>query len=520
MKPIRFACTTALAQLLAASSLALPQTTLLVDPAAAPGGSGGSWPTAMASLQVALDEASANSSAANEYTILLREGTHRPPVQPLSGNRSFVIQNTRSVRIVGGFLNSTAPDQPDGVARRCILDGAAYVDGTGTAFDAAVHVVDLPGLDAEPGDEIRIERMTIQGGRARGDNTALARDFGGAGLIAEADNIRLELTDILFIDNEAGDTGVQNNSEGGALILENTSQVGEYLVRRCFFVGNSAQRGGAVYVRGGPRYSFGDCTFVSNGKVNRLPQAMGQTFDAESHVTRSGGAVALDNDAVTEFSNCLVYDNRAADFGGAVAWTPNPSPDAQPLTQQFTHCTIVRNWVLGDRVRIIGPGGSTVGFVDQDARAAGIHVTPTSIADAPREIAINNSILWNQGYGPDIVIEGDAGAMTPLEGAVCLIQFSDYEEFQDASTFAGGGVDPVALMTSISAFPDWTSGPGAFRLSAGSPCVDSASDALVGDDIVDIDDDNDYGEILPFDLAGNPREVPLDSPDMGAFERQ
>ncbi len=55
------------------------------------------------------------------------------------------------------------------------------------------------------------------------------------------------------------------------------------------------------------------------------------------------------------------------------------------------------------------------------------------------------------------------------------------------------------------------------RLSAGSPCVDAASDEAVPDDVADLDGDGDSGEALPLDADGNDR-VAGAAVDIGAYE--
>jgi hypothetical protein len=72
---------------------------------------------------------------------------------------------------------------------------------------------------------------------------------------------------------------------------------------------------------------------------------------------------------------------------------------------------------------------------------------------------------------------------------------------------------------------------GDYRLSPGSPCIDAGDNMAVPPDELDLDDDGDTGEPIPYDLDGNPRFI--DDPDtedtgygeppvvdMGAYEYQ
>jgi hypothetical protein len=55
------------------------------------------------------------------------------------------------------------------------------------------------------------------------------------------------------------------------------------------------------------------------------------------------------------------------------------------------------------------------------------------------------------------------------------------------------------------------------RLTAGSPCIDVASNNLIGRDWADLDGDGNTNEKVPYDLDGNPR-IENDIVDMGAYE--
>ncbi len=57
---------------------------------------------------------------------------------------------------------------------------------------------------------------------------------------------------------------------------------------------------------------------------------------------------------------------------------------------------------------------------------------------------------------------------------------------------------------------------GDYRLSAGSPCIDAADNEAVPADELDLDEDGDTEEPIPFDLDGNPRFIDdLDTEDTG-----
>ena len=94
------------------------------------------------------------------------------------------------------------------------------------------------------------------------------------------------------------------------------------------------------------------------------------------------------------------------------------------------------------------------------------------------ELAAQNSIFWNNGYGPSVGGSGN-----------CI------------------GVDPLFVQP----------GTDDLRLSVGSPCANVGINSLLPPDEFDLDGDGDVSEPLPIDLGGNPRV--LDGiMDAGAYE--
>jgi hypothetical protein len=119
----------------------------------------------------------------------------------------------------------------------------------------------------------------------------------------------------------------------------------------------------------------------------------------------------------------------------------------------------------------------------------------------------------------------------------CVYGNTEYDYFNMA--------DPTGIEGNISADPLFVQNPdwgadGAWgtddeardlRLQFGSPCIDAGDNGAVPGDILDMDNDGDVTEPLPYDLAGLPRFV--DHPfvpdtgmglppvvDMGAYEHQ
>ncbi len=97
-------------------------------------------------------------------------------------------------------------------------------------------------------------------------------------------------------------------------------------------------------------------------------------------------------------------------------------------------------------------------------------------------------------------------------------------QFSDIGTSSG----VILIGNSISADPKFiNAASGNFRLSSSplgfSPCIDTASFLLTGNDIADIDEDGLFAPPLPFDLDMLTRwldfpAVGTDVADMGAYE--
>ena len=132
-------------------------------------------------------------------------------------------------------------------------------------------------------------------------------------------------------------------------------------------------------------------------------------------------------------------------------------------------------------------------------------------------------------------VHGRAGAHTSREGGCCreigtqaAMRFVpggalDFLSVLTTSTASGTpagifvtnsiSVDPLFVQTSARNF-HLTPVQG----GGGSPCVDAGADALIGADIVDIDDDTSFVELLPRDLDYGKR-IQTTVADMGAYEQ-
>jgi len=502
--------------------------TWFVDLAAPTGGTGNSWATAFDEIEDAFAEI--NMATAANHTILLREGLYRPTPSTTTDprERSFVISPiwTGTVRIVGGFLGGSTgginPNTPDGSPVRTILDGRAFTVSSVTT-GPAYHILTVGSSNA-PGFTLSVENLLMTGGRAD-DYLATTGNLGaqGGAVLVRRDHSFMLFDRVTFLDNQAGPPATFTGTpalrgQGGAIAVLQNGAIGTASVtlKRCTFLNNHAEFGAAVFVEISPSLQIGNCRFVENGF---FPGDTTEVQDDAPPMCLEGGALLIGalvnsemNNTVFQDNNTVFQDNLARDAGGAVHWRPVPGANSgAALTQIMRHCTIAFNRISNF------PNG------------AGLHIAPANQQTDARTYEIFNSILFGNIGGNDLTVLGDPAI--PSSGATANLRFCDVGTQAQPNTFLPGGIIP--LIGVISANPLFVS-PATRNLALQSqpvmsPCIDSGGTTYsipvppsisnaVGFDIVDIDDDNDFGEVLPLDFNFQLR-IQGAGPDMGAYEQ-
>lgn len=281
-----------------------------VDAAATPGGDGLTWGTAFPSLDDALALAVVGDK------IWVKAGTYTPAVEVNPGDpRSATFFLGPGITLRGGFDGTeTQLSQRAGLFDQTILTGEIGVPGDPT--DNAYRVVTALHPSGIPPGVVRIDGFTIRdghgvGGMEKGGGVAMfnvglwltrctIRDNTarwGAGLHAQpaAANLRW----CKFIDNHALERG------GGIW-----GQSIDYRVSHCEFRGNSAGRGGAIYVHS------------ISGSAGVLPRVIVHNSILVDNSAERGGAVYIGGGQVASgkitLSSCTVAFNRATLRGGGV----------------------------------------------------------------------------------------------------------------------------------------------------------------------------------------------------------
>ncbi|MHC5023927.1 MAG: hypothetical protein ACYTGG_08440 [Planctomycetota bacterium] len=342
--------------------------------------------------------------------------------------------------------------------------------------------------------------LTITGSEFLGNE---AQDGGG---VYDVSGSSITILSCLFSANIAtgtiSDDGDVFGGHGGGLRTAGGSPV----VMACDFIGNSAAGTGGGMHSSGSSPTVTGCTFTDNSANN----GGGGMHNDGSHATitgcqfvgntgKSGGGVANSWGSSPTLINCT-FEANVADWGGGMS-----SNGSSPTV---TDCVFAGNIGIGGGGMFSAVSSQTVAgctFIANEA-AYGRAIACNSFPPAGSNVTVVNCILWDGG---DEVVS--------VDDSTIIVTFSDVQ-----GGFAGTGnidADPM--------FVDAANGD--YRLQTGSPCADAGHNNGVPADTLDLDDDGDVTECIPFDLDGQPRfqadEIDYDPGcgigavvDMGAFE--
>jgi predicted outer membrane repeat protein len=244
----------------------------------------------------------------------------------------------------------------------------------------------------------------------------------------------------------------------------------------CTIIGNRANIGGGIHCNRSSSLKLTNCTINGN-----------------SAVSRGGGVSASSSNTV--LTGCKIAGNTAGGDGGGIR--------SSNSTLLLINCTISANYATGNGGGIWCTGGAV----------------------------LTNCVLW--GNAPqEAHIESGSSTMT-----YCCV----------GGGWSGTGnvdADPLFSRPPSDGGDGWGDAPatqdideganddfGDLRLTEQSPCIDAGTNGAVPADEMDLDDDEDTSEPLPFGLAGGARFV--DDPlvadtgrgippivDIGAYEYQ
>lgn len=460
-------------------------TTIWIDPTAPVGGNG--------SQANPFQTISAGIAAAfHGDTVLLRDGVYSGPA-----NRNL---NPDGREIV---------IRSEGGAANCIIDlqGA----GRGFRFDSGEGPnCRLQGLTIRNGDAAMAPSDSSQGGGIFVSDASptivdcviqACRGRLGGGIYAY--DTFLQVRGCAIVDCVAPKVDIYNGSGGGAYVewTAGGSQPAAFI--DTVISGCSANEGGGLHFGSNPAASkwamiLSHCSFIDNSADGLGGGVWAAYF---------GGVGA----PLLLMENCLVAGNTAPKGAGLGLYATFTT---SALGWRISNCTFANNSasVEGGAIRF----GSTFLFGLPDvelqdsvfwSNTAPSGATFHQAVSFPSEVRVSSCD-----------VEGGASSFFLPSAATLVYDATNIDLdplFEDEE---GPDNDPA------------TAGDNDYRLGVGSPCADAGDNALVAQDLIDIDGDGNITEPAPLDLAKSPRFV--DDPlapdtgqgsapivDIGAYER-
>ncbi len=343
--------------------------------------------------------------------------------------------------------------------------------------------------------------MTVDGSSFDGNRTGSAGSTGGAfgsqggsgGAIAVVFGPAY-IEDSTFVGNRTGNGG------GGAEM------------------GGAGGSGGAVFANG-----FSDFVLVRS-RFEDNETGVGAVGDLENGAAGSGGAVYVrGSDDGVWIASSTFDGNRTGDLeqagsnGGAVAII------AMTLDGPFGASRIVNNTFSNNEAYVGGgifaqnSGSAALEFVGNAfggnaATASGGALAYEALEPLGRVSAmLANSVLWGNTAPmfPELLAESSAGKGL---GSPLLVVWTSIQDgcVPAEALECGAGVDPVD--------PGFTDVATGDLRPSGDALIGLGDNASIPADELDLDDDGDVEEPLPFDLDGDPRIVGA-AVDLGPYER-
>ena len=239
-------------------------------------------------------------------------------------------------------------------------------------------------------------------------------------------------------------------------------------VNRCTFTDNSATMSGGIHV----------------GSMN----VTNSTFT--NNTGTMGGAVFADQSDTCTFTNCVFTNNRAIES----SFYGNPGGGVGGAIYKYygnfslVNCTFANN-------NAASKGGAVY------------------INDFSTDIALSNCLFWGNSAPVEPQIQDNLLTFVPPILQNCLVQsYPGLTATPDAN--GNFSADPLFVRLPGTNNPD---DPGDLRLQPASPAINAGSNALLPLDILDLDNDGNTTETLPFDLDGTTR-VSGGTVDLGAYE--
>ncbi|MHC4585763.1 MAG: right-handed parallel beta-helix repeat-containing protein, partial [Planctomycetota bacterium] len=482
------------------------------------------------------------TDASSGDQIWVAEGTYRPDasnVDPIgSADRDATFMLVNGVEIYGGFASGDAWQDRDPNHKRCFLNGD--INMPGDTNDNSYHVVTSSGVDS---DTI-IDGFTIMGGNA--DGTVSPKNYGGGIYSINGSPIIINCT--IFRNTATTYGGGMYNKDGSPEL------------RRCMFTKNAAETGGGMYndswdepaagnlavltnckfsgntsiVAGAGMHNFycdsvlTDCVFEDNSTV---PGASGGggicndrslailtscNFSGNSTSNGAGGGLYNRENSDVNVVDCVFTGNSAYYYGGgmynrgkAMVVNCTFSDNSGQLYSHSNGGGIADYY--GDSLTVVNCifSGNSAGFGGgiYNRRSSSVNVVNSSFSTNSATLDGDGAGIYNRDCDPVItncIIWGNIGD-----------QIYNYYSTADPNvtySCVQGGYPGTGNISSDPMFAG-----SEMYLQNESPCIDAGNNDALPSDTVDLDDDGDTTELIPWDRASKLRRAddPAVDPDPG-----
>ncbi|HNT74341.1 MAG TPA: Ig-like domain-containing protein, partial [Anaerolineae bacterium] len=305
--------------------------------------------------------------------------------------------------------------------------------------------------------------------------TTLSGDIGVTGVVT--DNVyhvvrgtnlaRSAILDGFTISGGCAD-GYDNDHRGGGIHNSNSDPT----LRNVIITNNFAEDGGGMYSRDGNPQLI-NVIFVSNtalyfggGMINwwsGRPELINTVFSGNS--AARGGGMSNAYNVTSTLTGVIFYNNQASSWGGG-------------LDNFESLATLVNVTFYGNSA------GESGGGIYNDSNSQSL---------------VSNSILWGN--------TAPTGAQVYHESSASTIAYSDIE---------GGCPAGATCSNIIDSDPQFVDAAnGDLHLGLSSLALDAGDNTAVPTDTLDLDNDGDIVEPLPYDLDGGPRLFDSLAPDTG-----
>jgi predicted outer membrane repeat protein len=346
----------------------------------------------------------------------------------------------------------------------------------------------------------------------------------GGGVIYNDHSDAVRISECVFYANQC------SQKADGACIVNNHSH--RMKVTYCRFESNvSTRNGGAIQFIFSQDHVIEDCTFHDNrasrggvfaygpicsGSIVQCTFTKNKTGDPNQRGAGGMGGVIIAGDVMLRIVNCHFSGNESGDAGGVMVLGSGSSVT-------LIQCVFNQNYAFNnggviatDNVESLAVHNCTFfGNIAHRRNAGGIfieinerRVPREQIVPFQSEVLLCNSIFWDNedneanGRQPHLTVRGET---VNVEILACCMQSWD-------ETIPGADVidqDPLFVDPN----GDNETPGDDFMLKSGSPCIDAG----IAFNMTDIKNDENFNDMILWDLAGNPR-INNGRVDLGPYE--